>query len=164
MQPIKLPEARKPRHQIVIPERVAQRAAERFLLDAATGCHISTYSTASHGYAQIGWHDSEGPRAMVTAHRAAWAYRYGQIPEGMTIDHTCKNRRCVNVEHLRLLTNFENARRTFGRDWPLGQCAQGHSNDLLARLPSGRFGCSQCYEESKRKSARVAREARRKAA
>ena len=163
MQPTQLPSYRKPRRPIVIPGRVAKRATERFVLDQDTGCHVSTYSVASHGYAQVGWQNN-GDRQMVTAHRAAWAFVHGQIPEGMTIDHTCKNRRCVNVEHLRLLTNFENARRTFGRDWPLGQCAQGHSNDLLARLPSGRFGCSQCYEESKRKSARVAREARRKAA
>lgn len=33
-----------------IPDRIAQRAASAYVVD--DGCHISTYSTASHGYAQ----------------------------------------------------------------------------------------------------------------
>jgi len=80
---------------------------------------------------------------MTLAHRAAWTAVYGQIPEGMTIDHLCKNRRCVNVEHLRLLTNYENARRTSGRDWPLGQCVNGHSDEHLANI-AGRWHCRIC--------------------
>lgn len=38
-----------------IPDAVAQRALARFVFDPVTGCHVSTYSVASHGYAQIGW-------------------------------------------------------------------------------------------------------------
>lgn len=122
---------RKPKQRIVIPERVAQRAALSFVLEGE--CRVSTYSTASHGYAQIGWQESGG-RWVVTAHRAAWVHYTGdQIPEGMTVDHLCRNRRCVRQEHLRMLTNFENARRTAGRDWPLGECVNGHSNDHLVK-------------------------------
>ncbi len=144
-----LPEARKPQEPIIIPDRVALRALRKFSVDES-GCHLSTYSVGSHGYAQIGWHDHErGRRVMITAHRAAWSAVFGQIPEGMTIDHTCKNRRCVNVSHLRLLSNFENARRTFGRDWPLGTCINGHSNDLL-ELVSGTWQCSICSDQWQR--------------
>ncbi|WVX88987.1 HNH endonuclease [Mycobacterium phage SophKB] len=112
---------------IIIPDRVALRAYASWRFGEG-GCYISTYSTASHGYAQIGWQDC-GHRKVVLAHRAAWTYAHGQIPAGMTIDHRPEcDRRCVNVSHLRLLTNLENARRTNGRDWPLGQCIQGHDN------------------------------------
>lgn len=133
---------RKPKMQIIIPDRVAERAATRFVVDV-DGCRISTYSTASHGYAQVGWQD-KGYRQMVTAHRAAWVYATGeQIPEGMTIDHLCKVRPCVNTDHLRVMTNYENARRTAGRDWPLGECVNGHSNEYLAWF-NGRVHCSIC--------------------
>ena len=75
--------ARLPRHAIVIPARVAERAATRYVL-TETGCHVSTYSTGSHGYAQVGWTDGIF-RSMVTAHRVAWVYATGeQIPAGMT--------------------------------------------------------------------------------
>lgn len=141
---------RRPKRPIVIPDRVAARAAVRFEADGS-GCWISTYSVASHGYAQIGWTDP-GYRQVVTAHRAAWVYHHGQqIPEGMTIDHTCKERRCVNPSHLRMLSNFENARRTAGRDWPLGECVNGHSNDYLVQDYRGRWQCRECAAEWQRR-------------
>lgn len=151
--------ARKPKRPIIIPPRVAERAATHYVEDAH-GCHISTYSVASHGYAQIGWQEAEDHRTVMTlCHRAAWVYFHGtQIPDGMTIDHLCHNRQCVNPDHLRLLSNFENARRTSGRDWPIGQCANGHPNKYL-RLYAGKWACSICrpewietYEERKRQA------------
>jgi len=139
--------ARRPSKPFDIPARVAARAAERFFLATDTGCHISTYSVGSHGYAQIGWNDP-GIRQVVGAHRAAWVDTHGQIPAGMTIDHTCKEKRCVRVDHLRMLDNYENGRRTDGRDWPLGQCANGHPNSELVLVGNGaktpRLRCSKC--------------------
>ena len=143
--------AHQPRTPLVIPDHVALRALRKFTLDRDSGCHVSTYSTASHGYAQIGWQANPGPRRGTTAHRAAWSAVFGQIPVGMTIDHTCKNRRCVNVSHLRLLGNFENARRTSGRDWPLGECINGHPNSHLVRTDGGRrIRCRICQSQHQR--------------
>ena len=155
--------ARKPKLPIVIPQRVAERAATRCVRDA-NGCLVSTYSTASHGYAQTGWQDQSG-RHVVLCHRAAWVHHHGmQIPDGMTIDHLCKNRQCVNPDHLRLLSNFKNARRTNGDDWPLGVCKHGHPNARLKRKKSGRWECQDCrrmYSEQhrNRKRQQVAQEA-----
>lgn len=113
------------------------------------GCQISTYSTASHGYAQIGWYDDDGRRYGTLCHRAVWTLVNGQIPDGMTIDHVCKNRRCVNIDHLRMLSNFENARRTAGRDWPVGECINGHSNEHLT-FEGGKWRCRLCRRQWQR--------------
>lgn len=125
-------------NSVPVPERVAQRAYERVDVDE-NGCWISRYSVASHGYAQIGWQDTKVH--MVLAHRAAWVHVNGQMPLGMTLDHLCKTRRCVNPDHLRLLPNYENARRVAGGDWPLGYCANGHPNSARTeRIVVGKSG------------------------
>lgn len=141
---------RKPKKEVIIPDGVAKRAALSYI-ENDNGCYISTYSVASHGYAQIGWREPGGERHMTTAHRAAWGHANGtQIPEGMTIDHTCKVRPCVNPDHLRLLTNFENARRTSGRDWREGECLHGHPNSELV-MRGGRWTCRVCAAEWQRR-------------
>lgn len=158
---------RKPEVVFDIPAAVAERAATRYEVDER-GCHISTYSVASHGYAQIGWnvnHVRAGgtvkPTTMTTAHRAAWVHHTGkQIPTGMTVDHLCRVRRCVNPEHLRLLDNLSNATDN-GADkpsvcfHPIGAtCRRGH--DLYVYL-SGARNCRECASErTARKRAKAA--------
>lgn len=44
----------------------------------------------------------------VRAHRYAWERAKGSVPEGMFLDHTCYNKLCVNVDHLRLATRAQN--------------------------------------------------------
>lgn len=140
-------------NSVPVPERVAERAYTKVDVDAATGCWISRYSRASHGYAQIGWQSKAEGRNVVLAHRAAWVHVNGQVPMGVTLDHICKNRPCVNPDHLRMISNFENARRTDGRDWEFGKCANGHSNMFLREDPHRRtksgekrtgLRCSEC--------------------
>lgn len=43
------------------------------------------------------------------AHRFAWTLLVGEIGEGKQIDHRCRNRACVNPDHLREVTNKQNA-------------------------------------------------------
>lgn len=131
------------------PERVVERVLEKVVM-GPRGCHISTYSTASHGYAQVGWTE-DGERIVTLCHRVIWCWFYGPIAKSMTVDHTCKNRRCIRLQHLRLISNLDNARRTSGRDWPLGECINGHP-DAGNWLPAGpgrlKGYCKVCRADS----------------
>ena len=59
-----------------------------------------------HGYGQI--RDGE---KMKMAHRVVFEHHYGPVPEGMELDHLCRNRACVNHEHLEIVTHKENVQR-----------------------------------------------------
>jgi hypothetical protein len=73
--------------------------------------HLSTKCLAwqasvrseSNPYGNFWW----GSRT-VYAHRVAYELAYGEIPDGMVVDHRCWNPRCVNPDHLRLATRKQN--------------------------------------------------------
>lgn len=60
---------------------------------------------------------------LLGAHRAAWLAFKGPIPAGMEIDHLCRVKDCVNVDHLEVVTGAENRRRQAAA---ITHCPQGH--------------------------------------
>ena len=78
------------------------RFHEKYVVDDVTGCMIWTGSR-SRGYGRL--HVGGVP---VYAHRFAYEQFVGPIPDGLVIDHLCRNRGCCNPEHLRVCTNREN--------------------------------------------------------
>lgn len=93
---------------------------------------------------------------MVKAHRYAYTYLLGEIPEGLVLDHLCRNRKCVNPLHLEPVTNEENILR--GESGPARNarkthCPQGHPYDELNTYThtSGWRQCKTCRNEAVRK-------------
>lgn len=58
---------------------------------------------------------SPGVHRTVLAHRYSYQLLAYQIPEGLTLDHLCGERRCVRPSHLEPVTNSENLRRRHAR-------------------------------------------------
>lgn len=77
---------------------------ERFWtkVNKTSGCWIWTGATMS-GYGIFRMHSRN-----FVAHRVAYMWANGPIPNGYEVDHMCFTRACVNSDHLRLLTHQQN--------------------------------------------------------
>lgn len=66
------------------------------------------------------------------AHRVAYELAVGPIPEGLTLDHLCRIRDCINPAHLEPVTNRENTLRGEGFSAVNARkaaCPRGHPYD-----------------------------------
>ena len=94
------------------------RFFSKFTIDPLTGCWIWHGSTGfhpryrEHRYGQIvTWDPRSRTRVLTTAHKFAYLYTKGPVPDGYDIDHTCQNKLCVNPSHLEAVTHSENCQR-----------------------------------------------------
>ena len=127
------------------------RFMEKVRVDEVTDCWVWTGTWKGKGYAcfQIARHRS------ARGHRWAYENLVGPIPDGLQLDHLCRNRMCVNPAHLEPVTHGENQRR--GMRGSQAHCLRGHrfdeANTAIRR--DGRRRCRQCQRDRRTRSSRA---------
>jgi hypothetical protein len=109
-----------------------------------SACWVWSGKLTKDGYARTS-HNGK----TVRVHRLAYELWVGSIPEGLEIDHTCRNRACFNPEHLEATTHTINVQR--GRHGWKGRrthCPRGHSFVGAPRESDGSRRCRVCRREN----------------
>lgn len=137
-------------------EVVCQNFWKNILLDPSTGCwewqgvRSSGYGI-HYGRAYIG-------KPQVSAHRFSWLYFFGEWPQkGLHLDHLCRNKCCVNPEHLEPVTPYENmsvrGNSISTQNKSKTHCANGHlfDEDNTRRNIHGWRYCHTCKVSNDRR-------------
>ena len=145
-----------------------RRVIERFCAHTQqldTGCLVWTGYLNSKGYASL---QIDGKN--IYAHRWAYEYFVGPIPDGLVIDHLCRVRNCVNPEHLEPVTPRENVLRGLTpsviaqmnreRGRRRTACRNGHefTPDNTGRDDDGHRFCRTCQRAADRRYKRRLRQ------
>lgn len=103
-----------------------------------TPCWIWSRAKFKTGYGAV-----HRGKQTLRAHRLVYAERRGPIPDNLHLDHLCRNKACVNPDHLEPVTKEENERRHWAQAERVTTCIHGHDKNGLAV-------CKTCNDISKR--------------
>lgn len=129
-------------------DQLPERLASKIEPEPMSGCWLWTAGT-NGGYGTIRW---GGP--LQKAHRITYELLRGVVPEGLELDHTCRNTFCVNPWHLDAVTHQENMRRAVKT-----HCPRGHLYDEANTGPNGPARrCRACHRQAEKLARRRRKE------
>ena len=96
-----------------------------------SGCWFWTGRQHNGRYGRVGY---GGEKYL--AHRLLYELERGKIPEGLTLDHGCRQSLCVNPDHMTPMTLREN--QLLGGQYIKTRCPRGHIYDGIAKRGDGR--------------------------
>ena len=120
----------------------AQTVWSKLDIGAPYECWSFTGKPATNGYGQF-YYDG----ARHTAHVVAWELTYGLVPDGLQLDHRCRNRLCGNPFHLEPVTGLVNVARSPIHNGSRPVCPYGHpyaGDNLRIRPSDGARLCRTC--------------------
>jgi hypothetical protein len=121
------------------------------IIQHAEGCWEWPGGTVMNGYGALNVRlgGKDDPKVMLLVHRVAYEHYVGPIPEGLEIDHLCRNNNCCRPDHLEPVTHAENMLRGNwkGDDVP---CPRGHVGRFSRTKNTQGRKCLECKRERKR--------------
>lgn len=132
---------------------VRRRIQNRCIPNPETGCWEWHTGRDTNGY---GIYILRGKQSR--AHRVSYEEYIGPIPEGLVLDHLCRNRSCVNPQHLEPVTVLENARRG---SIPNSKYCRNDLHEMTAENVIRRGGFRHCRACEKARLQRYAKKTQR---
>lgn len=136
-----------------------ERFTAKYTPEPNSGCWLWTAAVLNAGYGQIYY---RGRRA--NAHKAAYDFFHGPVPDGKEVHHTCNVPGCVNPDHLTVVTHAENmlspvSATLSGINARKKACHVGHPFDSANTYVSktGARACRKCNAKRARDKKRARR-------
>lgn len=128
---------------------INQRFKKKIREDKVSGCWHWIGAQKGNGYGNSWLNGRNQP-----AHRVIYQLIKGEIPDGMDLDHLCRNRICVNPNHLEPVTRSVNLSRGLSGEnlasiaRSMTHCKRGHEfTEENTRLYRGKRCCRACARD-----------------
>lgn len=111
-------------------------------VEKSDGCWNWTRAISAAGYGVFWWLGK-----IRLTHRLSYEMAVGKIPDGLVLDHLCRNPKCCNPSHLEAVPQVTNVRRGEGitnAKRSQTHCIHGHSLEDALVKPGNRRDCREC--------------------